>query len=222
MTTANKLTILRVLMIPAFLVVLYWGFPGSRYVALGIYIVACLTDLLDGYIARHYNQVSDFGKFMDPLADKCLVMAALCWFVEEGTFFAWVLAIVLLREFAVSGMRLVAVEKGRVIAAGWSGKIKTASTMVCICLILLGIPQVLNYVCQGIILVTTVYSGVEYFAKNADVFKEVKKKKTGRGPFFFCVNFYSIVTNRSFPQTIAPNTAPTQETTVPAMRKPPR
>ena len=82
MTTANKLTILRVLMIPAFLVVLYWGFPGSRYVALGIYIVACLTDLLDGYIARHYNQVSDFGKFMDPLADKCLVMAALCWFVE--------------------------------------------------------------------------------------------------------------------------------------------
>ena len=83
MTTANKLTILRVLMIPAFLVVLYWGFPGSRYVALGIYIVACLTDLLDGYIARHYNQVSDFGKFMDPLADKCLVMAALCWFVEE-------------------------------------------------------------------------------------------------------------------------------------------
>jgi CDP-diacylglycerol--glycerol-3-phosphate 3-phosphatidyltransferase len=82
MTTANKLTILRVLMIPAFLVVVYWGFPGSTYVALGIYIVACLTDWLDGYIARHYNQVSDFGKFMDPLADKCLVVAALCWFVE--------------------------------------------------------------------------------------------------------------------------------------------
>ena len=159
MTTANKLTILRVLMIPAFLAVLYWGFPGSRYVALAIYVVAGLTDLLDGYIARHYNQISDFGKFMDPLAD---------------TFAAWVLAVVLLREFAVSGMRLVAVEKGRVIAAGWSGKVKTASTMVCICLILLGIPQVLNYVCQGVILVTTVYSGIEYFAKNADVFKEVK------------------------------------------------
>ena len=167
MNTANKLTLARVFMIPLFLVIVYWGFPGSRYVALGIYIVACLTDLLDGYIARHYNQVSDFGKFMDPLADKCLVMAALCWFVETGDMVGWVLA-------AVSGMRLVAVEKGRVIAAGWSGKIKTASTMVCICLILLGIPQVLNYVCQGIILVTTVYSGVEYFAKNADVFKEVK------------------------------------------------
>ena len=79
MNTANKLTLLRVFLIPVFLVVAYWGFPGSRYVALAVYIVACLTDLLDGYIARHYNQVSDFGKFADPLADKCLVMAALCW-----------------------------------------------------------------------------------------------------------------------------------------------
>ena len=172
MNTANKLTLLRVFLIPVFLVVYYWGFAGSRYIALGIYAVACLTDLLDGYIARHYNQVSDFGKFADPLADKCLVTAAMLWFVESGEFYGWVLAVVLLREFAVSGMRLVAVEKGRVIAAGWSGKVKTASTMVCICLILFGIPQWLNYVCQGIILVTTVYSGVEYFAKNWDVFKE--------------------------------------------------
>lgn len=171
-TTANKLTIVRVVMIPVFLAILYWGFAGSRYVALCVFILASLTDLLDGYIARHYNQISDFGKFMDPLADKCLVMAALCWFVEEGTMAGWVLAVVLLREFAVSGMRLVAVEKGRVIAAGWSGKIKTASTMVCICLILFGIPHWLNLVCQGIILVTTVYSGIEYFVKNGDVFKE--------------------------------------------------
>ena len=172
MTTANKLTVARVVLIPIFLIILYWGFPGSRYVALGVFILASLTDLLDGYIARHYHQVSDFGKFMDPLADKCLVMAALCWFAEEGTMAGWVLAIVLLREFAVSGMRLVAVEKGRVIAAGWSGKIKTASTMVCICLILFGIPHGLNLVCQGVILATTVYSGVEYFAKNWDVFTE--------------------------------------------------
>ncbi len=174
MTTANKLTILRVLMIPAFLVVVYWGFPGSTYWALGIYVVACLTDWVDGYIARHYNQVTDFGKFMDPLADKCLVVAALCWFVENGQMAGWVLVVVLLREFAVSGMRMVAVEKGRVIAAGWSGKVKTASTMVCICLMLFGVGDVLNLVCQGIILVTTVYSGVEYFAKNIDVFKDVK------------------------------------------------
>ena len=174
MTTANKLTILRVVMIPAFLVVVYAGFPGSGYVALAIYIVACLTDWLDGYIARHYNQVSDFGKFMDPLADKCLVVAALCWFVENGQMAGWVLAVVLLREFAVSGMRLVAVEKGRVIAAGWSGKVKTASTMVCICLMLFGIPGWAERVCEVIILVTTIYSGVEYFAKNLDVFKDVK------------------------------------------------
>ena len=174
MNTANKLTLLRVVMIPAFLLVLYLHVPGANYWALAIFALASITDTLDGYIARHYNQITDFGKFMDPLADKCLVMAALCWFVEEGTFAAWVLAIVLLREFAVSGMRLVAVEKGRVIAAGWSGKIKTASTMVCICLILFGIPQWLNYVCQGVILVTTVYSGIEYFAKNADVFKVIK------------------------------------------------
>ena len=174
MTTANKLTILRVLMIPAFLAVVYWGFPGSTYWALGIYIVACLTDWVDGYIARHYDQVTDFGKFMDPLADKCLVVAALCWFVENGQMAGWVLVVVLLREFAVSGMRMVAVEKGRVIAAGWSGKIKTSSTMVCICLMLFGIPDWLNLVCQAVILVTTVYSGVEYFAKNLDVFKNVK------------------------------------------------
>ena len=174
MTTANKLTILRVVMIPAFLAVVYWGFPGSTWVALAIYIVACLTDWLDGYIARHYDQVSDFGKFMDPLADKCLVVAALCWFVENGQMAGWVLAVVLLREFAVSGMRLVAVEKGRVIAAGWSGKVKTASTMVCICLMLFGIPGWAERVCEVIILVTTIYSGVEYFAKNLDVFKDVK------------------------------------------------
>ena len=174
MTTANKLTIMRIALIPVFLVVLYLDFAGARWWALGIFIVACLTDFADGYIARHYNQISDFGKFMDPLADKCLVMAALCCFVEQGDMLAWILAVVLVREFAVSGMRLIAVEKGRVIAAAWSGKIKTASTMVCICLILFGIPHGLNIVCQAVILVTTVYSGIEYFAKNADVFKEVK------------------------------------------------
>ena len=172
MTTANKLTILRVLMIPVFLVVLYWGFPGCRYVALGIYIVACLTDLLDGYIARHYNQITNFGKFMDPLADKMLVMAAMCYFVECGQMPGWCLAIVLLREFAVSGMRLVAVEQGRVIAAAWSGKVKTASTMVCLCLMLVFQSNLLNVVCIAVIVATTVYSGIEYFAKNLDVFKE--------------------------------------------------
>ena len=182
MTTANKLTLLRMALIPVFLGVLYAGFPGSRYVALGVFIVASLTDMLDGYIARHYNQITDFGKFMDPLADKVLVMAAMCWFVEAGRMPGWVLAVVLFREFAVSGMRLVAVEQGRVIAAGWSGKVKTAATMVCLCLMLLigapavgdSVPDLIATVSNIIIVATTLYSGAEYFIKNRDVFKNAK------------------------------------------------
>ena len=169
MNLPNKLTMLRILLIPVFMVVLYWDFPGATWVAVAIFIVASFTDLLDGKIARKYNLVTDFGKFADPLADKCLVMAALCCLVESGEFYGWILAAVLLREFAVSGMRLVAVEKGRVIAAGWSGKVKTASTMVCICLMLFGIPQGLNTVCVAVIAVTTLYSGVEYFVLNRDI-----------------------------------------------------
>ena len=171
MTTANKLTILRIILVPVFLGVLYAGFPGSNIWALIIFIVASLTDLLDGYIARHYNQITNFGKFMDPLADKILVMSAMCWFVEAHQMPGWALAIVLLREFAVSGMRLVAVEQGKVIAAAWSGKVKTASTMVCLCLMMLNIPEWLNTLCVIVIVATTVYSGIEHFMKNAEVFK---------------------------------------------------
>lgn len=171
MNIANKLTMLRVFLIPVFLIVLYWGFPYSQYVALGIFILASLTDLLDGYLARSRNLVTDFGKFMDPLADKVLVVTAMLWFVECGVMPAWAVAIVIFREFAVSGMRLIAVEGGRVIAAGWSGKVKTASTMVCLCLMFLPIPPVFNWVCVAIIVVTTLWSGIEYFVKNHDVFQ---------------------------------------------------
>ena len=170
MNTANKLTMLRVVMIPAFLIVLYWGFPGCRYVALALFILASVTDFVDGYIARHYNQITDFGKFMDPLADKCLVVAAMLWFVQVGQMPAWALLIVIVREFGVSGLRMIAADKGRVIAAGWSGKVKTASTMVCICLMLLPIPPAVNTLCVAVIVVTTLYSGCEYFFKNRDVF----------------------------------------------------
>ena len=121
MNTANKLTILRVVMIPAFLLVLYLDVPCANYWALAIFAAASITDTLDGYIARHYNQITDFGKFMDPLADKCLVTAAMLWFVEVGQMPAWALLIVIVREFAVSGLRMVAADKGRVIAACWSG-----------------------------------------------------------------------------------------------------
>lgn len=169
MNTANKLTLLRVAMIPLFLVVLYWGFPGSSYVALVIFILASLTDLADGYIARRYNQVTDFGKFMDPLADKVLVVTAMLWFVECGRMPAWAVAIVIFREFAVSGMRLIAAERGRVIAAGWSGKVKTASTMVGLCLMFLPLPGAVSGICVAVIVVTTLYSGIEYFVQNRDV-----------------------------------------------------
>ena len=144
MNTANKLTILRVFMIPVFLLVLYLDVPNANYWALAIFVIASLTDTLDGYIARHYNQTTDFGKFMDPLADKCLVTAAMLWFVEIGQM------------------------------PGWSGKVKTASTMVCIVLMFLPIPAEVNLACVAVIVVTTLYSGVEYFVKNRDVISEVK------------------------------------------------
>ena len=169
MNTANKLTLLRVVMIPAFLLVLYLDVPGASYWALAIFVAASLTDTLDGYIARHYNQVTDFGKFMDPLADKCLVVAAMLWFVEIGQMPAWAVLIVVIREFAVSGLRMIASDKGRVIAAGWSGKVKTAATMVCVVLMFLPIPPVVNTLCVWVITLTTLYSGVEYFVKNKDV-----------------------------------------------------
>ena len=168
MNTANKITLFRVLMIPLFLIVLYLDFPGRYYVALGIFILASLSDFLDGYIARHYNQVTNFGKFMDPIADKVLVIAAMVMFVSWHRMPAWILVIVITRELAVSALRLVAVDNGKVIAAGWSGKVKTASTMVCICVMLALHFPVLDLICNLVILLTTAYSGIEYFVKNRD------------------------------------------------------
>ena len=174
MNTANKLTLLRVVMIPLFLLVLYLDVPGANYWALAIFVIASLTDTLDGYIALHYNQTNDFGKFMHPLEDKCMVTAAMLWFVEIGQMPGWALLVVIIREFGVSGLRMVAADKGRVIAAGWSGKVKTASTMVCIVLMLLPIAPLVNNICVAVIVLATIYSGVEYFMKNLDVLADVK------------------------------------------------
>ena len=171
MTTATKLTLLRIILIPVFLVILYWGFPGAEWVALGVFILASITDMLDGHVARKYHQVSNMGKFLDPLADKVLVCAAMCWLVGCGQMWAWTLAVVLFREFAVSGLRLIAVEQGQVIAAAWSGKVKTCATMVAICFMLVFDWPWLNILCQVVILGTTVYSGIEYFVKNKAVFQ---------------------------------------------------
>ena len=115
-TTANKITIMRIILVPVFMVLLYMGYT---YWALAVYIIACLSDFVDGKIARKYNQVTNFGKFMDPLADKMLVLTAMCYFVDNNTMPGWVVALVLLREFGVSGLRLLAVEQGTVIAAAW-------------------------------------------------------------------------------------------------------
>ena len=178
MNLPNKLTVLRVILVPFFVFFLLgadWIGSFSPYIALIIFIVASLTDMLDGKIARKYNLITNFGKFMDPLADKCLVTAAMLWFVEIGHMPGWALLIVIVREFAVSGLRMVAADKGRVIAAGWSGKVKTASTMVCICLMML-LPRFveLSAICVAVIVLTTIWSGVEYFMKNLDVLSEVK------------------------------------------------
>ena len=170
MTTASKITLVRVAMIPVFMVFMYLsgGQPGLwMWLGLGVFILASLTDYVDGQIARKCNQVSDFGKFLDPLADKLLTIAAMTMFCEWGSFPAWALMIVLTREFAVTGLRLVAVGNGTVIAAGWSGKVKTASTMIGLC-VMMAFPTVaiLNTVVIAVIVVTTVFSGVEYFVQN--------------------------------------------------------
>ena len=172
MTTASKITLVRVVLIPVFMVLLLCsgGNDALRWAALAVFVVASISDFVDGYIARHYNQVTDFGKFLDPLADKLLVTACMMIFVGQGRMLSWIVFIVIAREFAVTGLRLVAVGNGRVIAAGWSGKIKTSCTMVGLILMMaMTSSATLDMVVSIVILVTTVYSGVEYFSKNWDV-----------------------------------------------------
>ena len=170
MTTASKITLVRIAFIPVYMFFMYLSGGNTglwMWISLAIFVIASLTDYVDGEIARKYNQVSDFGKFLDPLADKLLVIAAMLMFCQWGTIPAWALMVILTREFAVTGLRLVAVGNGKVIAAGWSGKVKTASTMVGLC-VLMAFPTVpwLSDLVVGVILVTTVYSGIEYFIQN--------------------------------------------------------
>ena len=170
MTLASKITLVRVAFIPLFIVFMYLsgGNPGLwMWLSLAVFIIASLTDYVDGQIARKCNQVTDFGKFLDPLADKLLTIAAMTMFCEWGQMAAWALMLVLTREFAVTGLRLVAVGKGKVIAAGWSGKIKTASTMIGLCA-MMAFPSVgwVSTAVVAVIIVTTVYSGIEYFVQN--------------------------------------------------------
>ena len=170
MTTASKITLVRVAFIPAYMVFMYLSGGEQNlwmWLSLGVFILASLTDFIDGYVARKFNQVSDFGKFLDPLADKLLTVAAMLMFCQWDKMPAWAVMIVLTREFAVTGLRLVAVGKGNVIAAGCSGKIKTAASMLGLCA-WMAFPgsAVLGWIITGVIVLTTVYSGVEYFVKN--------------------------------------------------------
>ncbi len=178
MNLPNKLTILRIILVPIFVFVLLSNCFGdnSRWVALAIFIIASLTDLLDGKIARKYNLITNFGKFMDPLADKMLVCSALICLVELQRIYSWIVIIIVVRDFVISGFRLVAAEKGVVIAANGWGKFKTASQMVMICLltanIQYGVFPLISEAFKWIALILTVISLVIYLNDNKGVMKE--------------------------------------------------
>ena len=178
MNLPNKLTILRMIMIVPFVVfmlVLIGGAAG-KWIALALFVIASLTDLLDGKIARKYNLVTTFGKFMDPLADKLLVCSALICLVELGRIPAWIVIIIISREFIISGFRLVASDKGVVIAASWWGKFKTTFQMVMIVLMIADIAalSIVTQIVMWIALILTVVSLIDYLVKNKDVMKDPK------------------------------------------------
>ncbi len=178
MTLPNILTCVRVLLIPVFMVLAYQNNMPCDIAALIVYVVACLTDYVDGYLARKNNQVTNFGKFMDPVADKLLVMAALLLFVEDGTISAWMVAIILGREFIVSALRMVAASEGLVIAANMWGKAKTMITMITLIFLLCPIgpimlgPVSLQTVMIWITVIITAVSGVTYITDNFAVIKD--------------------------------------------------
>ena len=188
MNLPNKLTVFRVILILPFVILLLGGYAQwdwftailggileyTDYIALAVFIIASLTDLLDGKIARKYNLVTNFGKFMDPLADKLLVCAAMICLVEMGRLPAWMVIVIISREFIISGFRLIASDNGVVIAASYWGKFKTTFQMVMICMLIANIEaiSILTTIVTWIALVLTVVSLVDYLVKNKDVMKE--------------------------------------------------
>lgn len=181
MNLPNKLTVLRMIMIPFFAAALLWEggqVQNFRYLAAGIFIVASLTDMLDGKIARKYNLVTNFGKFMDPLADKLLVCSALICLVELKELPAWMVIVIISREFIISGFRLVASDNGIVIAASYWGKFKTTFQMIMIVMLILNYDNDIYRICATVItyiaLILTLVSLIDYIVKNKDVLKEQK------------------------------------------------
>ncbi len=177
MNLPNKLTMFRVVLIPFFVLFMLVDITEvDKWIALAIFIIASLTDLLDGKIARKYNLVTNFGKFMDPLADKLLVCAALICLVELSVIPSWIVIIIISREFIISGFRLIASDNGVVIAASYFGKFKTTFQMVMICLMIADIEalNILTTIVMWIALALTVVSLIDYLVKNKDVMKETK------------------------------------------------
>ncbi|MBQ8597995.1 MAG: CDP-diacylglycerol--glycerol-3-phosphate 3-phosphatidyltransferase [Lachnospiraceae bacterium] len=175
MNLPNKLTLIRVIMIPFFIVFLLVPItPYDNWIALAIFILASLTDFLDGYIARKYHLVTNFGKFMDPLADKLLVCSALICLIELERIPAWMVILIIAREFIISGFRLIASDNGVVIAASYWGKFKTTFQIVAVCLLIADIPAltVVTQIVLWIAIILTVVSLVDYLIKNKDVMKE--------------------------------------------------
>ena len=180
MNLPNKLTIMRVILIPFFVFFLLSPyFPAyGNYIAVAIFIVASLTDMLDGKIARKYNLVTNFGKFMDPLADKLLVCSAMICLIELDRLAAWIVIVIIAREFIISGFRLVASDNGVVIAARYWGKFKTTFQMLMVIVLILDIQmpffQILGTVLTYVALILTVVSLIDYIVKNKDVLKDQK------------------------------------------------
>lgn len=181
MTTANKITLIRMAMIPVFIFFAMQGDPVNDSIALVLFVVAAATDFLDGYVARKYNQITDFGKFVDPLADKLLVTAALLIFIERMLFPAWMVFVILAREFIITSLRNVAAAKGRVLAATWTGKVKTVVQIAAIVGIFLfaivsgmgtPLPMILPALCAWVATLVTLYAGIDYMAKNWDLIKD--------------------------------------------------
>ena len=178
MNLPNKLTILRTVMIPFFILFLYtdWFHGYDKIIAAVIFIAASLTDMLDGKIARKYNLVTNFGKFMDPLADKLLVCSAMICLVEMGRIPAWIVIVIISREFIISGFRLIASDNGRVIAASYWGKFKTTFQMVMIVLMIADIPalSLVTSIVMWAALILTVVSLADYLIKNKDCLADQK------------------------------------------------
>ncbi|MBR4878916.1 MAG: CDP-diacylglycerol--glycerol-3-phosphate 3-phosphatidyltransferase [Clostridia bacterium] len=173
MNLPNTITMIRIALVPVFMIVALSGIPYASFIATVIFTIASITDGLDGYIARKYNLVTNFGKFVDPLADKLLVTSALLIFVEMGIMPAWAVMLVISRDLIISSLRMLAAARGRVIQAVFSGKLKTTVHIICIILLMLNIlPASIQTVAVWVMVIMSVYSCIDYMAKNIDILKD--------------------------------------------------